>query len=128
MRKRGPGGPHFLADDDSACFKAIQVREEVCRWTYSHTLRQVEVDYPSASAAATVIADLVQDFPLLTGGALRNLAELLASHPGMPTSPSLDGVGDHYTVLRCVRSGDEDCLETGNEWMSDGLGNGHSAK
>jgi len=88
----------------------------------SHILRQVDIDYPSALAAATVIAGLVEDIPLLTGEALRRLAEMLAEHPGLPTSPSLDGVGDHYAVLRCVRSGDEDCIESGNEWMTNLLG------
>ena len=90
--------------------------------SYSNVLRQVDTRYPSALAAATVIADLVEEFPFLTGKSIRELAELLASNPGMPTSPSMDGIGDHYTVLRCVRSGDEDCIESGNQWMSDLLG------
>lgn len=84
---------------------------------YHHLLRQVDMEYPSALAAATVIARLeFKEFPL-PADTLRNLAELLAANPGMSLNPSPDGVGDHYTVLRCVRSGDEDCIETGNEWF-----------
>jgi hypothetical protein len=85
--------------------------------TRSYASRQVEIDYPTAVDAAAVIAQLEhQEFPLYSADTVHRLTEMLAANPGMPTIPSPDRTGDHYTVLRCVRSGD-DCIQTADEWM-----------
>ncbi|GHJ42878.1 hypothetical protein Cs7R123_02200 [Catellatospora sp. TT07R-123] len=84
----------------------------------TYRVRQVDIDYPTAEAAAEVLVDLYEQQLRMRFGPERRpgVVGMYAGSPGMSTDPMTpDGDGDHLTVLRCDESG-EACIGTGNAW------------
>jgi hypothetical protein len=81
-------------------------------------IRQVDIDYPTAEAAADVLVGLYErqlGHPIGPGARAR-VVKLYADNPRMSTEPPAGGIeGELLTVLPCEQSG-EACIETGNAW------------
>jgi hypothetical protein len=81
------------------------------------TVRQVEIDYPSAEAAGQVFEEILKtEFPSLSAEFRHKLALDHLARPGMSTDPgTADLIGNHYTILKCAHTGDG-CITTANDW------------
>src|SRR5262245_15206765 len=85
---------------------------------FSYRVRQVEIDYPTAEAAADV---LVGQYERQLGQRFgpeqrERVVRLYADNPRMSTEPVGGSVfGDFLAVLPCEESGDG-CIETANTW------------
>jgi hypothetical protein len=84
----------------------------------SYHFRQVDIDYPTAEAAAEVVVGLEENQigERYRPGYREKVVRYYADNPRISTEPlTRTGDGDYLAVLPCEASG-EACIETANAW------------